>query len=533
MINVDELLAAEVPPEWTTRPAKVAAPVLRIDPDADLDPARALAASLPPSISGHGGDAALFHAANEVAAILGENAPGIEAALLECFNPRCVPPWDAGKIRREATRAAERMATPEARMMRRHRAAAEVDPFAPAEGGIVLDETRQGKPRPTLTNVSAVLEHVFGDRVRFEECSGRVLCKGVDPGHGYLPDGEWSDAHTSATMQICEGLRLYVSAALVDRAVELHARRHAFNLLRDGLLEMGRAWDGVARIDRALSTYWGAVDNAATRAVSRVWFLSMAARGLVPGAKVDTCPIFIGAQGIRKSSSFRALVGGEFFADSPLPIGDKDAAQAIRGKLLWEFGEHAAISRRERNQVKAFLSQSVDRFRASYGRHMQDVPRTCVFVSSSNDQEVLTDPTGARRFLPVAVHRVDIEAIRRDRVQLLGEAVRRWTEGAPNIRGERSEGGGEPHWPTLAEERALEGVRADATESDVWEELISAWLEGRESFAMAELFDEHTGAIHMTEDRISKGDQMRAAGILRALGWARVWSGKARVWMPA
>ncbi len=265
-------------------------------------------------------------------------------------------------------------------------------------------------------------------------------------------------------------------------------------------------------------------------------FLSLAARGIMPGQKVDTCPVFVGKQGVRKSSSFRALVGAEFFADSPLAIGEKDGAQAIVGKWLWEFSENASLSRRERDQVKAFLGQQVDRFRASYGRHMRDIPRTCVFVASTNEEEFLNDPTGARRFLPVTVATegpIRIDAITKDRVQLLGEAAWRWLRGAANDRGEKSDGGGEPHWPTEAEDLALAGVREDAREHDEWENAIVEWIDRQDGaeFSMSDLTDEHTGAVLIGLAALGKREQARVAGILRGLGCARIVGGKSRARM--
>lgn len=363
------------------------------------------------------------------------------------------------------------------------------------------------KALPTLTNVMRLLEEI-GDRICFDEMRGRILCRDIEQ-HGHLPGGLWSDVHTIALVAVCEAHGLPVSKATVQDAVVLHAKRHALNPLRDWLEQCGLAWDGVERVDRALATYWGAADDAASAAVSRTFFLSLAARGLEPGCKVDTCPIFIGEQGIYKSTALRTLAGGaDWFADSPLPIGDKDAMQNIRGKWLWEIGENAGISQRDRNAVKAFLSASHDTFRASYGHFSEDVPRTCVFAVTTNDDEVLHDPTGSRRHMPVRVTRIDLSGIERDREQLLGEAAFRVLEG-------------EQHWPTKEEDAALKRVREDHQETDAWDDAIADWLEPKPAdfrFALDDLF---LHAVQVDRGRIDKSAQTRAAKALSRLGWER------------
>jgi hypothetical protein len=123
-------------PAVTNRAAKPKARNPRDTEDARTARAHAVAAALPPSVEGHGGDEALFKAASELATVLGGEAEAIEAVLTETFNPRCVPPWPATKLAYESKRAADRWASPEARFSRsREAAAAErtegAGPFAP------------------------------------------------------------------------------------------------------------------------------------------------------------------------------------------------------------------------------------------------------------------------------------------------------------------------------------------------------------------------------------------------------------------
>jgi len=508
---VGELLAVELPAASAAAADKPTRARAHTD-DAKLARARALAEALPPSVEGHEGDLTLFKAASEIATVLGADAPAIATVLRETFNPRCVPPWDASKLEREARTAADRYCGALALGAQKLTARAEtfVDAASTSNENAVLafDTDKKGKPLPTQLNLQRLIEHAFGAAVRYEECAGRIVCAGVESALGRFPDGEWSDEHTTALVVFADSLRLNISPAMADRAISLHARANAFNALSDFLHQCALDWDGASRVDRFLATHWGAADDAASSAVARVFLLSIAARGLTPGAKVDTCPVFIGDQGIRKSSGLEALIGPEWFADSPLPIGDKDAMQNIRGKAVWEFGEHSAVSARERNTVKAFLSQRSDRFRASYGRHTVDVPRSCTFASSSNDDEILNDPTGARRFMPVRVVRVDVEAIRRDRIQILGEAAFRVLEG-------------EQHWPTPEEDAALKPARESATESDVWDDAISAWV-AKQGGGRVTLDDLFLHAVPMDLHTIDKRSQMRAADALKRLGWHRV-----------
>jgi predicted P-loop ATPase len=536
MIDLDALLATPLAHAWgETIRTHSRASEGGLSPE--LARAHALAARLAPSVEGHGGDEALLKAATELATILGEDSQAIGAVLIETFNPRCAPPWPTAKIAREAERAALRQASPEARYNRRaaQRAAVEAPPpdadptalafHAPDEidapEPLAFDVTRQGTPRPTTMNVLRALEQWFGERIRFEECAGRIVVANADEIGGLpFPDGDWTDAHTTALVALCDQHSLHVTPAVVDRAVELHARNGSYNVLTEFLMAAALAWDGVPRVDAALCTYWHCEDTPAVRATSRIFFLSLAARGLEPGCKVDTCPIFVGAQGLRKSTAFVALVGKPWFSDSPLPIGDKDAMQNLRGAWLWEFAELASVLRaREWNTIKCFVSSGSDRFRASYGRHVITIARQTCFVASTNDRETLTDPTGNRRFLPVDITReIDVFGIHRDREQLLGEAAARVL-------------GGEEWHPTRDEAVTLKIASEAHEERDIWEDAIATWCARRESrkagpFALDEIFD-MTGPVPIVEERRNVQIAKRVGAILRALGYERSkqWKG--------
>ena len=88
--------------------------------------------------------------------------------------------------------------------------------------------------------------------------------------------------------------------------------------------------------------------------------------------------------------------------------------------------------------------------------------RTCI-AFSTNDTDFLQDPTGSRRYWPVVVDpgAADIEGLRRDRDQLLAEALHRLTEG-------------ELHWPTPEEEARVFEIERERNMPDDMLEVVFA-----------------------------------------------------------
>jgi len=103
--------------------------------------------------------------------------------------------------------------------------------------------------------------------------------------------------------------------------------------------------------------------------------ISAVARPFSPGCKVDAVFVLVGGQGTRKSTFLRILASDEWFSDTPVNVGDKDAFLALRRVWIMEFAELEAMARaRDANQVKSFLSSTTDKFRPPYGR---EVRRSC------------------------------------------------------------------------------------------------------------------------------------------------------------
>ncbi len=216
------------------------------------------------------------------------------------------------------------------------------------------------------------------------------------------------------------------SMDIVQGAVRKTCRDNHFDPLQDYLNNL--IWDGEERLNTWLSAYCGAEPSVFSSEAGKRWCISAVARGLSPGCKADHMLVLEGSQGQKKSTALATLTGVDWFSDALPAMGTKDASSFLRGKWVIEVGELEAM-RREVDAVKAFISRQVETFRPAYGREEVSEPRRCVFAGTTNKEDWQRDETGGRRFWPVRVGEIDINAIARDRDQIWAEAVELYRQG--------------------------------------------------------------------------------------------------------
>lgn len=209
---------------------------------------------------------------------------------------------------------------------------------------------------------------------------------------------------------------------VISDALIIMARKNSFNPVIDSLNALPK-WDGIPRLHGWLKKNFGA--KGEPEYLSQVltkWILAMITRAYKPGTKFDWMPIFDGPQGYGKSSFGRILVGDNYFLDSLPNIADKDAALALQGIWAVEMGELATMRRAQLEDIKSYITRTVDKVRAPYGRRWEESPRHCVFFGTTNKQAYLVDDTGNRRFKPIEVGMLNFKALKADRDQLFSEA---------------------------------------------------------------------------------------------------------------
>ena len=333
--------------------------------------------------------------------------------------------------------------------------------------------------------------------------------------------GEWTegdDFHLGVYLSHHHSL-LLAAIGDIERGVAQAAREHAFNPVTDYMDRCGAMWDGVPRVASALSQYWGCVDSEYLRLVATMFFVGVVVRAYRPGVKHDHAPVFEGGQGEGKSTALKVL-GGDWFADTPFRMGEKDGYLSIQGVLLYEVAELEQFNRSEVTAIKAFMSSTVDRFREPYGRRMKNMPRRCAFAATTNEGEYFKDTTGNRRFWPVATGRIDMEALIEARDQLFGEAVAMMNAGVL-------------WYPTRDQQDRLISPEQENREiPDPWHGHIYRYLEGLDAEGIPKLngridrvtvLDLLTRGLHFEISKLgpAKLETMRIGAIMRKLGWKK------------
>ena len=178
-----------------------------------------------------------------------------------------------------------------------------------------------------------------------------------------------------------------------------------FNPLEDYLYDLPH-WDGKDRI-RALA---GLVPctNPYWQELFYRWFLSMVAhwRGVDRQHGNSTSPLLVGPQGYRKSTFCRIILPPELrfgYTDS-IDFKSKQEAERYLGRFfLINIDEFDQINVSQQGFLKHLLQKPVANLRKPHGNTIREMRRYASFIGTSNQKDLLADPSGSRRFICIEV----------------------------------------------------------------------------------------------------------------------------------
>ena len=319
-----------------------------------------------------------------------------------------------------------------------------------------LKTSNAGEPKNLESNYALYLRNhdQFKGLFRYDEFNAKVTVFGQDA----------SDHLDTKVVCMFQDFGFNTTRDRVTQAIRMVSRENSHDPLRDYVLSL--VWDKKPRIDTWLRDYMKATEQseAYVGLVGRRWLVSGIARALEPGCKADQWLILEGKQGDKKSWGLKHLVPDDDWYSASLPklSGNthKDAVMSMSGSWIVEDSEFKVVKKGDRDSTKAFASTMVDKIRIPYDKHLSIVRRRCIIAATHNPEGegYFSDPTGARRWLPVAVcGKCDRKGLKRDRDQLWAEALHFYQND-------------EPWWIEPEEAGLLEEQRSRFKESEVVDE---------------------------------------------------------------
>ena len=231
----------------------------------------------------------------------------------------------------------------------------------------------------------------------------------------------------------------------MNRWLEALSGEKAYDPFQQWLLDLP-PWDGVRRLDTWMSVLFDLAENdqGIIRWCSRAPLLTAVARAFQPAYKMDETVVLYGPQKVGKSAIFSLLLPpaarGDWFTENlKITMDPRVRVEQSLGKVFVELSEGAGTTRRDRDDVKSYMSSTHDDIALKWDRTPRSLPRRFSFVMTTNEEQMLpNDPSGNRRYVVLRIRgrgKVGLEGYANSiREQLWAEALHEWRSGArPNL----------------------------------------------------------------------------------------------------
>ena len=179
-----------------------------------------------------------------------------------------------------------------------------------------------------------------------------------------------------------------------------------YNPVENFLFKCEGKWDGKDHIRALARTV--PTDNPYWEDWFYIWFLAMVDQWRTYSHRKygnSVAPLLISKQGYNKSTFCRRLIPTELswgFSDNMILSEKRQVLQAMSQFLLINLDEFNQISPQvQQGFLKNLLQLPTVKIKPPYGSHVQEFPRLASFIATSNMTDILSDPSGNRRFLGV------------------------------------------------------------------------------------------------------------------------------------
>ena len=179
-----------------------------------------------------------------------------------------------------------------------------------------------------------------------------------------------------------------------------------YNPVENFLFKCEGKWDGKDHIRALARTV--PTDNPYWEDWFYTWFLAMVDQWRTYSHRKygnSVAPLLISKQGYNKSTFCRSLVPPELqwgYNDNLVLSEKRQVLQAMSQSLVINLDEFNQISPQvQQGFLKNIIQLPSVKIKPPYGSHVQEFPRMASFIATSNMEDILSDPSGNRRFLGV------------------------------------------------------------------------------------------------------------------------------------
>ena len=228
----------------------------------------------------------------------------------------------------------------------------------------------------------------------------------------YRPNNTWSVGWQACDENAINGITLQARLANLD-VKEKDVRRYVHSdMIRksdpvgDFLVHASDKWDGktdhIAMLARCVPCnipqweHW-----------FKKWFVGMVAQWMYTTQEYgnSVVPLLISPQGDGKTTFCRMILPKELrwgFLEN-LDVSEKRTTlQSMHSFLLINLDEFNSISPKlQEGFLKNIIQLPNVKIKRPYGKHVEEFKRNASFISTTNESNVLSDPTGSRRFICV------------------------------------------------------------------------------------------------------------------------------------
>lgn len=305
--------------------------------------------------------------------------------------------------------------------------------------------------------------------------------------------------------------------------VEMIATENAYHPVIDYLDTLSLAYSNIdtSILDDLATRFFGS-DNPIHNIYMKKTLVAAVARVKEPGCKHDTATILVGEQGTYKSTYWKELFGVDWFTDELGDASEKDELMKLHRFWCLEWSEFETVYRKKDvSSLKKFMSSTVDAFRTPYSRAVKEFPRSSVLVGTTNEDEILADSTGSRRFWIIPVNgSIPINLVKQERDKIWAAANALYQSGFK--------------WHLTQEETEMQQeANLDFEVEDPWTEAVSAYVRERDYVTVAQILN----ALGVDTSKLENSMSKRVSSILRRLRWKRtrkrVNGENLRCWLPS